>query len=143
MGSLEFFSVREERAQYAATSGFSYQDLRVWQFGMDLATVSYQITHGFPADERFGLVSQMRRAAASVPLNIAEGWGRGTDGDLARGLAIALGSLREFETTVLLARRLRFGDDEALSEALEACDSLGAQLHAFKKAVDEQRFKRR
>jgi four helix bundle protein len=84
-----------------------HKDLRVWKEGMRLAVDIYQITKSLPRDERFGIVAQMRRAAVSVPTNIAEGAGRRTAADFARFLAIARGSLAELETQLLLCEELR------------------------------------
>ncbi|RPI59311.1 MAG: four helix bundle protein, partial [Planctomycetaceae bacterium] len=75
----------------------SYKDLQVWQKSMELAGQIYEATQKFPADERFGLTSQLRRAAVSVPSNIAEGYGRGTRKDYKRFLQVARGSLYELE----------------------------------------------
>jgi len=84
----------------------SYKDLIVWQKAMDLSFEIYRLTESFPPDERFGLTSQMRRAAVSIPSNIAEGKMRGYDGEFARFLSIAYGSGAELETQVLIAKRL-------------------------------------
>ena len=81
------------------TSIRSYRDLRVWQTAMDLTEASYRASSGFPAAERYGLVSQMRRAAVSVASNIAEGHSRSI-GDYIRHLLISTGSLTELETQV-------------------------------------------
>lgn len=86
----------------------SYQDLEVWQLGMDLVIESYKLTRKFPAAERFGLVSQIRRSAVSIPSNIAEGQGRHHLGDYLRFLSIANGSLKELETLMLIAARLAY-----------------------------------
>lgn len=85
-----------------------YGDLIVWQKAMDLTTAVYRVTSGFPDVERFGLTNQIRRAAVSVPSNIAEGQGRGTTRDFLHFLYIARGSLQEVETQLLLAHRLGF-----------------------------------
>src|SRR4051812_16927011 len=85
---------------------FNHRDLEIWQLGMDLVVQVYQLTLGFPDDERFGLVSQLRRAAVSVPTNIAEGWGRNSQANLANFVRIARGSLSEVDTLVELAKRL-------------------------------------
>ncbi|MGC4031109.1 MAG: four helix bundle protein [Tepidisphaeraceae bacterium] len=90
----------------------NYRDLIVWQRAMDLAEAVYTLTRQMPADERFGLTSQMRRASVSVPSNIAEGEGRTSDGDFVRFLQIAHGSLRELETQLELCHRLGFVDEE-------------------------------
>lgn len=86
----------------------SYKDLIVWQRSMDLVESIYQITSKFPSAEQWGLVSQMRRAAVSVPSNIAEGYGRQATGNYRHHLSIARGSLLELETQVLLSERLGY-----------------------------------
>jgi len=86
----------------------SYRDLRVWQSAMDSVVSVYHETQGFPKDEVYGLTSQMRRAAVSIPSNIAEGKGRSTDRDRARFFCHARGSLLELETQILIAQRLRY-----------------------------------
>jgi len=88
-----------------------HQELRVWQQAMDLVEQIYQVTVLFPDDERFGLTSQMRRAAVSVPSNISEGAARGSDKDFIRFLFIARGSLSEIETLLLIAQRLSYIQD--------------------------------
>jgi four helix bundle protein len=84
----------------------SYQDLIVWQKAMDLAELCYHLTKSFPVEERFGMTSQIRRAATSIPANIAEGWGRGTTGAYLQFLRIAQGSTKELETHLLLCQRV-------------------------------------
>ena len=79
----------------------SYKDLRVWKRGMSLAATIYELTAGFPKREELGLVSQMRRAAVSIPSNIAEGYGRQSTGDYKRYLSVSRGSLFELETQLL------------------------------------------
>lgn len=109
----------------------SYRDLKVWQKGMDLATASYAASKALPADERFGLVSQIRRAAASVPANIAEGYGRENRGEFIQFLRIAQGSLKELETHLLLAQRIYPRVADALSPLLLRSDELGKMLRAL------------
>jgi four helix bundle protein len=84
----------------------SYQDLRVWQKGMGLAEACYLLTRRFPKDEVFGMTSQIRRAATSVPANIAEGYGRDSKGEYIQFLRISQGSLKELETHLTLSRRV-------------------------------------
>jgi four helix bundle protein len=81
----------------------SYRDLRVWQDAMTLAESCYRLTRQFPRDELFGLTSQIRRAAASIPANVAEGHGRESTGNFVQSLRVAQGSLKELETHLLLA----------------------------------------
>lgn len=85
-----------------------YQQLIVWQKAMLLVNRIYQLTQHFPENEKFGLTSQLRRAAVSVPSNIAEGSGRGSDKDFCRFLYQARGSLTEIETQLLIAQQLGF-----------------------------------
>jgi four helix bundle protein len=84
------------------------QDLLAWQVAMDLAVAVYAATRAFPQDERFGLRMQVRRAAVSIPSNIAEGHGRVNRREYAHFVAIARGSLKEVETQLLLSGRLGF-----------------------------------
>ncbi len=88
-----------------------YTDLIAWQKAMDLVVRVYEATKGFPPEERFGLTNQLRRAAVSVPSNIAEGQGRHATRDFLRCLSIAYGSLQEVETQLIIARRLKYLDE--------------------------------
>ena len=90
--------------------------LEVVELAMCLAEITYEVTRGFPADERFGLVSQMRRAAVSVGSNIAEGCGRSTDRAFSSFIDIALGSVLELDYQARIALRLGFGDPTSLNE---------------------------
>ena len=92
----------------------NYKNLQVWQLAMDQAEKVYLLTAGFPAEEKFGLVSQLRRCVVSVASNIAEGSGRGTDKDFVRFLNMALGSAFELETQLLVATRLGYMTDDAV-----------------------------
>ncbi|MHB1308141.1 MAG: four helix bundle protein [Limisphaerales bacterium] len=86
----------------------SYKDLVVWRKGLALVKQVYQFTRSFPADEKYGLVSQMRRAAVSVPSNLAEGHARHTTGEFIQFISHAEGSLAELDTQVILAVELGF-----------------------------------
>ena len=94
----------------------SYKDLIVWQKGIALAKLVYQLTKNFPSEEKFGVVAQMRRAAVSVPSNIAEGQARHTTGEFIQFISHAEGSLAELDTQLILSIELRFCR-EAASEA--------------------------
>jgi four helix bundle protein len=85
-----------------------FRDLKVWGKAHQVTLAIYRATETFPSAERFGITSQMRRAASAMPANIAEGCGRGSDADFARFLQIALGSASELEYFLLLARDLQF-----------------------------------
>lgn len=112
-----------------------FRDLVVWQRSMTLAKLIYQLTSEFPKDERFGLTSQMRRAAVSVASNIAEGHARATRGEFIQFLGTARGSLAELQTQAALARVLCFGDsiryaavDEHLHEVKKMLSALVSVL---------------
>jgi four helix bundle protein len=115
----------------------NYQDLIAWQKAMDLCELVYKSTEGMPREERFGLTSQIRRAAVSIPSNIAEGQGLGSDGHFLHHLHISYGSLREVETHVMLANRLRFVDDAVGRILLERCGEVGRLLNGLMKSVAE------
>jgi|SRR3989304_3969519 len=108
-----------------------YRDLKVWQASMLLAKRVYHLTASFPADERFGLTSQLRRAAVAVPSNIAEGHARNTKSEMIRFSSIALGSLAEIETQLLLAADLEFAGRAHLEELLSMSDEIGRMLHGL------------
>ena len=86
----------------------SHTDLIVWQKSIDLVETVYQVTGKFPTEEKFGLISQIRRCAVSIPSNIAEGHGRKSDGEFCQFLRIAYGSSSELETQIILSKRLSF-----------------------------------
>lgn len=89
----------------------SYRDLDVWRRAIELVAAIYRLTQDFPAEEKFGLVSQMRRAAVSIPSNIAEGYARRERREYARFVSIAFGSGAELETQVYIAKQLRFAPE--------------------------------
>jgi len=97
----------------------THKDLQVWKRSMDLVEKIYVLTKDFPSEEKYGLTSQMRRAAVSIPSNIAEGAARNSTKEYIRFLYIALGSLSELETQLLLVKRLKFGDDSLITEIIE------------------------
>ncbi|HEV2388860.1 MAG TPA: four helix bundle protein [Candidatus Acidoferrales bacterium] len=88
-----------------------YKDLQVWQKGMELAKRVYRLTKNFPAEEKFGLVSQMRRAVVSIPSNLAEGHARNTTGEFVQFISHAQGSLAELDTQCRLSVTLGFCND--------------------------------
>ena len=109
----------------------SYKDLLVWQRSMDLVETIYRTTTKFPPVEQWGLISQMRRAAVSVPSNIAEGYGRQATGEYRHHLSMGRGSLLELETQVLLCRRLKYleaADADALLAEIEEISKMLASL---------------
>ena len=113
----------------------NYQDLIAWQKAMDYVQVVYLATQSFPPDERYGLTSQLRRAAVSIPSNIAEGQGRGTAPEFARFLRVAHGSLRETETQLILAKRLGFLNPASADPALALAGEVGRLIQALTKST--------
>ena len=112
----------------------NHKDLDVWKKSMDLVEVIYKLTQQFPDSEKFGLSSQMRRAAVSIPSNIAEGSARKGDKELIHFLHIALGSVAELETQYLIAVRLHFTvNDEAIENVLNEVKKL---LLGFRNYID-------
>lgn len=109
----------------------SYRDLRAWQEGMQLAENCYQITKNFPKEERYGLISQIRRAAVSIPANIAERYGRGSRGEYVQFLYIAQGSLNELITHLLLSTRLEMPQSESIAAVLSQSEIVSKILHAL------------
>ena len=111
----------------------TYRDLEVWQRGMRLAKRVYEITSGtaFPDSEKFGLISQMRRAAVSVPSNTAEGQARKGDKEFSRFLYMAKGSLAELDTQCLLAQSLGFLEESASNEVRTEIEELQRMLYAL------------
>lgn len=105
-----------------------YQDLLVWQQAMDLAVAVYGSTKSWPKEEVYGLVSQVRRSAASVPSNIAEGYGREVRGSYQQFLRIAQSSLKELETQLLIAERTGIAPDHSIGPLLENAASVGKLL---------------
>ena len=112
----------------------SYRDLRVWQRAIALVDELYQVTKTFPADERYGLVAQLRRAGISVASNIAEGHTR-SRADYRRFLVIAAGSLTEVETQVHISLRLGFLDASVAETILTHCGELGRMLSTLRKRL--------
>ncbi|MCG8584655.1 MAG: four helix bundle protein [Pirellulales bacterium] len=113
----------------------SYRELKVWQRGMDIVVSVYQLTKGFPSDERFGLTSQMRRCAASIPANIAEGNVRNTTKDYLRFISIAVGSVAELMTFLLVAQRLGFGDRNLLEDLLNDIDEESRMFRGLQRSL--------
>jgi len=113
----------------------SYRDLRVWQQAMDLVVEIYKVTESLPKEELYGLASQMRRSAVSVPSNIAEGKGRLTDRDRAHFFSQARGSLLELETQVEIAERLSYVPDADVHALLERLNSVGRMLSSLVESI--------
>ncbi len=111
----------------------SYRELMVWQKAVELVTEIYKVTQSFPDAEKFGLTSQIRRCAVSVPSNIAEGQGRNSPGEFLQFLGIAKGSLCELETQIIIATNLKFlSENESL---LRKTEEIGKMLTGLRKSI--------
>jgi four helix bundle protein len=95
-----------------------YKDLKIWQKGMDIAEKCYELTRKFPKEELYGMISQIRRASASIPANISEGYGRRSTSEYIRFLNIAKGSMNELETHLILSTRVRLSSQEEIEPIL-------------------------
>ena len=121
------------------TEGFeSYRDLRVWDEGMRLAEICYRTTKAFPREEIYGMTSQIRRSAASIPANIAEGYGRENSRGFVHFLRIAQGSLKELETHIMLASRVGLTDDRRIEIILKQCDVVGKMLRSLIRSIQNK-----
>jgi len=116
----------------------SYRDLKVWQKAMDLAETCYEATRSFPKEEMYGLTSQMRRCAVSIAANIAEGYGRDSDGSFVQFLKISQGSLKELETHVILSGRLGLLEPDPVSAMLETADELGKMTRGLINSIQRR-----
>jgi len=112
-----------------------YQDLEVWQMAMDLCEKVYRLTSRFPRQETYGLTSQMQRAAVSIPSNIAEGRMRGTTREYAHFISVARGSLAELRTQLILASRLDYVTDGAITPAADLAERLAQRLNALRRSL--------
>lgn len=113
----------------------SYRDLKVWERGVELAVASHAVAKRLPRSEEFALKSQIRRAATSIPANIAEGHGRVHRGDYVRHLSIARGSLAELETHLVLGQRLSLLSAADVAPALKIADEVSRMLYALINAL--------
>ncbi|MDO8540442.1 MAG: four helix bundle protein [Opitutaceae bacterium] len=113
----------------------SYRDLIVWQKGIELAKLLYPLTAGLPPDEKFGLVSQIRRAAVSVPSNIAEGQARHTTGEFVQFISHAEGSVAELDTQLYLSVELGFVTTEQATPSFELIGDLRRMLNALRRRL--------
>ena len=115
--------------------GASYRDLRVWQESIELVITVYEQTQTFPKQEIYGLTSQMRRAAVSVPSNIAEGKGRSTDRDRSMFFYHARASLLELETQIMIAQRLSYLSGEQSQMLIQAASRIGCMLNSLIQSI--------
>ena len=117
----------------------SFRDLTVWQEGMNLVDDVYAITRRFPREERFGLTSDMRRAAISIPANVAEGnrRGRKRPGAYCNHVSIALGSQGELETQIEVALRQKYVSRESIRATLKRAEEVGKMLSGLLRSLEE------
>jgi four helix bundle protein len=116
----------------------SYRDLKVWQDAMALAEACYEHTRKFPREEMYGMTSQIRRSAVSIAANIAEGYGRDSRGAYVQFLRNAQGSLKELETHLLLAERVKLAAVGPSQALLTQCDLLGKMLRSLIRALQQK-----
>lgn len=117
---------------------FRFYDLDVWRKAIDYASEIYGVTGGFPSDERFGLISQFRRAAVSVSSNIAEGSSRRSDSDFARFIEIAYGSLMETVSQLCIAAKQKFITREEFEKLTQQADDLARMLSGLMKSLTKE-----
>ncbi|MCJ8164780.1 four helix bundle protein [Pontibacter sp. E15-1] len=113
----------------------NFKELIIWKEAMEVAKVVYQASAQFPANEKFGFTSQINRSAVSIPSNIAEGAGRGSNKEFIQFLNIALGSAFELETQLLLANSFGFMNDLKLKELVERLQKIQRMIDGFKKRL--------
>jgi four helix bundle protein len=116
----------------------SFRDLLVWQKAMQLTVAIYRLTQGFPREEIYGLTSQIRRAAVSVPSNIAEGQGRLNSAEFRQFLGIARGSICEVQTQLEIARALQCGKPELIDDAESLSHEVGKMIYSFLESLKDQ-----
>ena len=113
-----------------------YQNLKVWQVAVDLVVECYRCTAQFPPEERYGLTAQARRAAVSIPCNIAEGQGRETHGEFRNQLSVARGSLQELETLPVISERLSYVDGDRFETTWELCDHVSRMMTQLRRSLN-------
>ena len=116
----------------------SYRDLKVWQKAIDMVVDCYKLSQDFPKHEIYGLTSQLRRAAVSVPANIAEGYGLGSRKEYLQFLAIAQGSLKEVETHLIITQRLEYMTQTQLKTILARTEELGKMLGSLIRTLKDK-----
>lgn len=109
----------------------TFRDLIIWQKSMNLVTAIYNKTNGFPKEELFGLTSQIRRCAISIPSNIAEGYGRNSNKEFSRFISIARGSLFEFQTQLEIAKNINYLNEIEFNQLYENSRELETIMKSF------------
>jgi four helix bundle protein len=114
----------------------TFEDLKVWQKGIELTSLVYKITQSFPPEEKYALANQLRRASVSVPSNIAEGYGRRTSSEFKRFLSISLGSVYEIQTQLRIGFELNFIPLEKFVQAKEMSIEIDRMIYAIIKKIN-------
>lgn len=116
----------------------SYKDLIVWQKSIALVTSIYELSKTFPSEEKFGVVSQLNRAAVSIPSNIAEGWGRESSKNYLQFLKIARGSVMETETLLVISKNLNFINDTQFSSITNEVEEVSKILQGLINSIQQK-----
>jgi len=106
----------------------SYKDLKIWQIGIEVVVAVYEKTKKFPRNEEYGIVTQMKRAAVSIPSNIAEGFRRFHNKEYRQFLYIAMGSLAELETQIIIANKIKFIEEGQAADLLNTLEELSRMI---------------
>ena len=114
----------------------NYKNLHIWQEGINLARKIYEVTATFPANEKYGIVSQMTRAAVSIPSNIAEGAGRNSNNDFANFLSIAIGSIFELHTQIAICEQIGYINEETTKQLEQQIYTLQQQITTYKQRIE-------
>lgn len=116
---------------------YDFKDLKIWQKGIDIAEKCYFLTKSFPRDELYGMVQQIRKSAASIPANIAEGYGRRSTGDYIRFLNIAQGSVNELETHLILSQRVKLSEQKNIEPIISSLREESRMIIALIKKLEQ------
>ena len=116
----------------------SYRDLEVWKKSIDLVEPIYLVSRAFPSEEKFGLVSQIRRATVSIPSNIAEGAARSGTGEYLNFLSMASGSLAEVETQLIIAQRLGMISQHEAEDLMDRTEEISRMLGGLKRSLQSR-----
>ncbi len=116
----------------------NYRELKIWQRSMDFVVKIYEISTSFPKEERYGLTSQLRRGAVSVPSNISEGAGRGTNGQFKRFLEFSMGSINEAQTQIELAYRVNYIVKDIYEQLIDEAFQIYKMILAFYNSLKDE-----
>ena len=114
----------------------NFKELKVWKAGIEISKITFQLSRSFPSEEKYGLISQMVRAAVSIPSNIAEGCGRKSNKELHQFLNIALGSSFELETQLIIAKEFDYITQEILDAASLQINDIQKMIYGLQKSLN-------